>query len=129
TRRRTPRSPLFPYTTLFRSPQGGPAAAEGAEITGQGSGPAGFVRCAMRLIAGTLPWIAVGARVRRLVPVLLHRPPAAGNAFRIGLGVGRLAGRRRVGGLGWIDDISHGSLLMSGSGAQPFFAARTAACA
>src|SRR5256885_9477218 len=33
--RRPPRSTLFPYTTLFRSGRGGPAALAGAGVRGQ----------------------------------------------------------------------------------------------
>src|SRR5260370_42038010 len=37
--RRPPRSTLFPYTTLFRSPRPGPGAGPGAAVAALGPGP------------------------------------------------------------------------------------------
>src|SRR5438034_7279893 len=53
--RRPPRSPLFPYTTLFRSRRGGPAVARRrAGRPGDGPAPAhpGVVKDAARLLQG-----------------------------------------------------------------------------
>src|SRR5699024_12545035 len=61
--RRAPRSPLFPYTTLFRSPlHDAPAAADGvwADVVGQDAAVAQFRRAASPEGSLAQAWLITG---------------------------------------------------------------------
>src|SRR5699024_12545034 len=101
--RRAPRSPLFPYTTLFRSPlHDAPAAADGvwADVVGQDAAVAQFRRAASPEGSLAQAWLITG-------------PPGAGRpGDQPGLGEGALRG-------GGTAELGDGGILPHHVGPHP----------